>query len=275
MIGFSSTLVVLGTATGLPERQDSDLVAWLLILLLGVALGIGITGLLLVVHFARQGGRRPETRLRRSEFAVPHRRPSLSGVFPVPNRWLAIKSSNPVFVQTALGLHNPTPCSWEEGLTVAHNKKLFISPPINGWTLVIGANLPEPSEDVDKLYRFLLGLSRKVGQVQFFSVNRVVNHHAWVHASEGRVTRAYAWAGRTLWNQGRLTKAEADLSLKCFSYTDSAGTVDFGQPDPAALNTERVPLLAARWSVDPMSIDARMLKESHGIAGQMSRSKAD
>ena len=45
-------------------------------------------------------------------------------------------------------------------------------------------------------------LSRKIGQVQFFSVNRAVNHHAWVQAEAGVIQRAYAWAGRTFWNQG-------------------------------------------------------------------------
>jgi hypothetical protein len=40
------------------------------------------------------------------------------------------------------------------------------------------------------------------------------------------------------------------------------------------VNTERVSLLASRWSVDPMSIDARMLKQNQGIAGQISRSRA-
>ena len=44
--------------------------------------------------------------------------------------------------------------------------------------------------------------------------------------------------------------------------------------DHAALNTERLPLLAARWSLDPTSVDARMLKENQGIAGKLSRSNA-
>ena len=44
--------------------------------------------------------------------------------------------------------------------------------------------------------------------------------------------------------------------------------------DPAVVNTERVPLLASRWSLDPTSIDARMLKENQGISGQLSRTKA-
>ena len=274
MTGFSTTLAVLGTTVpGLSDVHESDLIAWLLILLLGIALGIGITGLLLVVHFARHGRVVAPHRGRRSPRASSPRRTEVP-LFPMPNRWLAIKSGNPMFIQAALGLHNPIPCSWEEGLSVAQEKRLFVSPPISGWVLVIGARLPDPGDDVDRLYRFLLELSRKVGHVQFFSLNRVVHHHAWVHAHDGRIVRAYAWAGRTLWNQGKLSKAEHDLSLKCFNYLDAPDPVDFGESDPTVLNTERVPLLASRWSVDPMSIDTRMLRENQGIAGQLSRSRA-
>jgi hypothetical protein len=228
--------------------------------------------MLIVVHSLRRGRLASRMALRRSEFGVRERR-FHPAAFAMPCRWLAIKGGNVHVVQAAIGLNNPTPCTWEEGLTVANEHKLFITPPIAGWILVMGTNLPEPSDDVDKCFRFLLDLSRKLGHVQYFSVNRVVNHHAWVHVDQGVVQRAYAWAGRTLWNQGRLTKAEMDLSLKCFDYTTTEERIEFGRVSPAVLNTERVPLLASRWSIDPSSIDFRMLKETQGIAGQLSRSK--
>jgi hypothetical protein len=34
---------------------------------------------------------------------------------------------------------------------------------------------------------------------------------------------------------------------------------------------EKVPLLAARWSFDPATIDGRILAQAHGIAGKPSR----
>src|SRR5438128_1552651 len=82
-----------------------------------------------------------------------------------PASWLAIKSCNLLSVQSALGLHNPKPCSWTEGL--AGEQKLFIAPAVKGWILVIGSGLPDPSEDVDACFRFVVDLSRKLGQVQF------------------------------------------------------------------------------------------------------------
>jgi hypothetical protein len=92
-------------------------------------------------------------------------------------------------------------------------------------------------------------------------------------ADQGQIQRAYAWAGKTLWNQGEITKAEVDLHLRCFEYGQAADQVYFAQVDPTAFNTDRVQLLAARWSVDPASIRARMPRETQGIAGELSRSR--
>jgi hypothetical protein len=104
-----------------------------------------------------------------------------------------------------------------------------------------------------------------------FSASRVLHHHAWIKADNGRVLRAYAWAGRTVWQQGARTSAEADLGLKCFDYAESPERILFEHPDPLSLNVEKVPLLAARWSLDPARIDAQFLEAGPGIAGEPSR----
>ena len=266
-------LGMIGDAAGsLHALRENSLIVALLILVLGFVLGIGFTCLFLVVHFSRKA-QLTVSQPRWKHDELSRERKFSQCIFPAPSRWLAIKSTHPQVVQAALGLHKPTPCSWEEGLTIAQDQKLFISPPLAGWILVMGSRLPEPADDVDKCFRFIVELSRKLGQVQFFSANRAVNHHAWVQAHYGHVQRAYAWAGKTLWNQGRVTQAEIDLRLKCFDYAEAAPRIHFAHSDPACLNTERVPLLAARWSVDPNAIDARMLKESQGIAGELSRSR--
>ncbi len=161
------------------------------------------------------------------------------------------------------------PCSWEEGLIEAREHKLFISPPVSGWILVVGSSLPDPTEDVDECYHFLTNLSRKLGQIQFFSTNRVLNHHAWALIDRGRVFRAYAWAGETLWNQGAQTAAEKDLKLACLDY---GATVDYERRDLLGQTTERVPMLASRWSLDPSSIDERQFKNAYGISGEISHS---
>jgi len=259
-----------GTVTG---WQQTDLVAAMLLLVLGMALGIGLVCLLLVLHYMR-GGRSFSRSGLISTGAESLDRRNTTSLFSSPPRWLAVRSGNPYVVQAALGLHKPTPCSWEEGLSAAQESKLFISPPINGWILVIGSRLPDPSDDVDACFQFLTALSRKIGQVQFFSLNRVVNHHAWVQMQNGQVFRGYAWAGKTVWNQGRKTAAETELGLRCYEYAQTPAPTPFSQPDPLHQNTERVYQLARRWSIDPAAVDLRRVRESPGITGELSRSKA-
>lgn len=274
MLANVSITALLADAGGtIAGMQGGDLIAALLLLVLGLALGVGVTFLMMLVHFMRKGklGRRS---LMRARDFLPRDRRVAPAVFSVPTRWLAIRSGNPQMVQAALALDNAVPCSWEEGLSAAHEQKLFVSPAIRGWVFVMGANIPEPGDDVDRAFRFLMDLSRKLGHVQLFSVNRAVNHHTWAQVELGTVVRAYSWAGRVMWNQGATTRAESDLGLRCYAYGEGEERVDYGRPDPAALNTERLPLLAARWSIDPTTVDARMLREHRGVAGQPSRSSA-
>ena len=188
-----------------------------------------------------------------------------------PGCWLAIKNRNLVAVQSALALHNSKPCSWAEGILGDTDEKLFISPPVSGWILVIGSALPDPNEDVDACYRFLMDLSRKLGHVQFFSANGVLNHHAWAQAESGHVVRAYAWAGKTLWSQGKTTSAEIELNMKCYDYTEAPEPQPFGFRDPTSTNSDKVHLLAARWSLDPEDIDERFIDQEWGIVGEPSR----
>ncbi len=188
--------------------------------------------------------------------------------FDQPSRWLAVRTHDIDNVRHALGLIHAHPCSWEQGITEARDHKLFISPPISGWILVVGAGLPEPSEDVDKTYLFLMELSRKLGHVQFFSFNRVLNHHSWAIVERGCVYRGYAWAGRTLWNQGLLTAAEKDVAMACFDYT--VDPTEYAHDEAWAMNAEKVSRLAGWWSIDPFCIGERTWLARPGIVGNVS-----
>ena len=238
----------------------------LLLLLIGLALSTGVAMAFLISSLVRQ--HRARSRPAALAFDSPACRQHPSYLLR-PACWVAIKSRNLLAVQSALGLHHPKPCSWIEGL--ASEEQLFIAPPVQGWILVIGSGLPDPSQDVDACFRFVLALSRKLGHVQFFSASRILHHHAWVRAEHGRVVRAYAWAGRTIWAQGRCTVAEKQLGLKCFDYADPGEHTSFGQPEGVAANVDKLPLLAARWSLDPAGLDEEFLEHERGIAGQSPR----
>jgi hypothetical protein len=183
--------------------------------------------------------------------------------------WLAIRTRNTALVQAALGIQHAAPCSWTEGVLARH--RLFIAPPINGWTLVFSNGLPDPDDDVDACYCFLRDLSRKVGHVQYFQADPLLQRHAWARVESGRVLRAYAWAGMTLWNQGVKTDDEIELGMKCHPYGETIGGDEWAAADQILANVRRVPLLARRWSLDPAEIDPRLLFRATGVVGQSSR----
>lgn len=250
---------------------DHRLIATLLLSVFSFVLVMGGFAVYLVLRWRHVRGHQTQQPLGDPPLS-PENSPNLRHLaLKRPNCWLAIKNRNLLAVQSALALHNPKPCSWVEGLSGECEQKLFVSPPISGWILVIGSALPDPAEDVDACFRFMLELSRKLGTVQFFSANCMLNHHAWAQAEGGHIVRGYAWAGRTVWTQGVMTPAECDLGMRCFDYADPSDVPQFGASDAGCNNSDKVHLLAARWSVDPEDLDERFIEQEWGIVGEPSR----
>jgi hypothetical protein len=248
---------------GVSASRSDDLIAVLLIAMV-TAIVVCIAVLRMVAR--RELGRRA---LQRNAFSAPHLSAS---VFETPSRWLAVRSQNPQAVQTALGVQHPRACSWSDALATPVEPRLFISPPVNGWIVVMGCDLPDPANDIDECFKFLTSLSQKLGEVQFFARNRAVSHHGWARLSGGKVLRGYAWAGETLWNQGPVTSAERDLKLRFLDYTQTTDTWGLAERELLSLNTDRVVRLAAAWSIDPTAVEGPHL-ESKGIAGDLLHSK--
>jgi hypothetical protein len=250
---------------------SDELIPVVLLFLIGGTFGL-LAGMTLLVLGLRPRATGPV------EFDEKLDRPRREVVFMVsplrtfwrrPGCWLAIRGRNLGLVQEALGLSEVRSCSWSEGLS--GGRQWFIAPPCRGWILVFGAGLPDPTADEDECFRFLRALSRRVGLVQMFKADDALRHHAWAWVEAGRVVRAYAWAGRTLWNQGARTAAENSLGLKCFAYGEEAPPCPWGAGDVVAANVDKVPQLASRWSLNPAAIDARFMEASRGLAGRPGR----
>jgi hypothetical protein len=167
-----------------------------------------------------------------------------------PTTWLAVRALEPDAVRAVL----------------ADKNDFFISPRVNGWVIITGPGLPDPGDDVDASHLFLTALSRELGHVQFYHSEKFSAHHAWARLDEGCVTRAYAWAGETIWNQGEKTLAENALGLKCSGYGEDSEVELWTTKESASTNVEKIPLLAARWSIDP-----EILHRAGGITGESSR----
>ena len=147
-----------------------------------------------------------------------------------PTTWLAVRSLESSVVRAAL----------------PDRGRFCVSPRVNGWVIVTGSGLPDPSDDVDGCFRFLIAVSRKLGHVQFFHMEKYSAHHAWARMDEGCVTRAYAWAGETIWNQGAATQAETRLAMRCSEYGEEAG--GWTTREHAAANVEKTAMSNFRYS---------------------------
>ena len=255
-------LGVLGALSSAPSQNTLD---WVALLMLGLFLGI-----LLVSGGFYYMTRRQIDQMKREKVLSQH---PLEDLIPssldLPEQWLAIRSSNVAAVQETLGLSNPRRCSWEDGFAISGVERLFISPPVKGWILVVGPALPAPEEDVDFCFHFISHISKRLGHVQFFSLNSALSHHCWVRAHTGRVERAYAWCGETQWNQGKITPEESVLGMECHKYGDSIEDLDFQQVNRLNNNTANISQLAARWSLNPAALNPEIFAKSVGITGEL------
>jgi hypothetical protein len=187
----------------------------------------------------------------------------------LPEQWMAIRTGNVAAVQETLGLSNARRCTWQDGFQIAGVERLFISPPVNGWILVVGPALPAPEEDVDFCFHFLSHISKRLGHVQYFSLKRALGHHCWVRAHTGRIERAYAWFGETLWNQGAYTAEEKLLEMECHPYGRVVEELDQQSMSRLNENTENIGRLAARWSLNPAAVKPEVFTATAGITGDL------
>lgn len=253
------------------SESTSQLAAALLLASFIGLMAIGLMATVLVFLYVRRTRGTEASSSNRPKPPAPAQfRPS---IFDQACCWMVVKSAHLSAVQSALGLHNPVQCSWDEGLATLTQHRLFVAPPVRGWILVVGQGLPDPADDPDACFHFLLKLSRSLGQIQLFCVNRAVNHYGWVRAESGKIRRGYAWAGQTVWNQGQPTRAELDLGIKCYAYGEQPSALEVSAGASPTGNADKVMALAARWSFDPTSIDTTQPCESLGIVGELIQSK--
>ena len=252
-------------AAEIPTDPSGGLIAVLLLIFVIVPLSL-FAALIVRSWLERRTTQKRVSNRRLVSRATRHAR---SLLFERPGRWMAIKSTSAADVRGALGLGETIPCSWDEGLTEAREQMLFVAPPVDGWVLVVGHSLPDPSDDSDRSFHFLRRISQQLGHVQFFSFNRIVNHHAWAIVDQGEIFRAYAWADEVVWNQGPVTAAERELKLRTRPYaSESAHPLSSVE---AGANCDQLTRLAARWGIDPAMVAEEVSSGDGGCVGRVSR----
>lgn len=175
-----------------------------------------------------------------------------AAALPFPPMWLAVRSSNTAAICDALRIREQDNPSWSDALLRWEEPRVFVSPPVDGWTLVIGGRLPDPAADIDALFRLLADLSNFFGEVQCFECDRISASHGWARLKSGSVDRAYFWTGSTQWNQGAVTLEERLLGMRGRAYGEDSEAAGYGEISPEQTNVERLIPLARRWSIDPL-----------------------
>lgn len=175
--------------------------------------------------------------------------------------WLAVRTRDAARLIGALGLSAVERANWNTGLGTiysnAHGEGLvFVSPPVNGWTLVVGLALPQPlgKSFVDKATPFLAGLGAEFIEVHYYLAAPGIDHFAWVRVLDGKIGRAFAIGDKGVtWSSGRATREEKALGLKLFEVRRRRGGARDGL---VMMPTEaHVMQVAAKWSLDPTRVN--------------------
>jgi hypothetical protein len=200
--------------------------------------------------------------------------PDRPSPFGLKMAWLAIRTRDTQRVIEMLGLVDPQPCNWQSGIGSVYDdqlgeKHVFVSPPVEGWTFVVGLSLPFPVGRgfVDKCTPMLLDLGTEFIEVQYFFTYPLIDFFAWARLIDRKLVRAFAIGDEgIIWNKGRATKDEKSLGLKLFELRGVRGrTGDAGGELILYPTEEHVMWLASRWSLDPTRIEAMPASSSTGF----------
>lgn len=190
--------------------------------------------------------------------------------------WLAIRTAHTIDVVESLKLAGPRLANWKQGLNAVQGQRtadteVFVSPPVDGWTFVIGLALPQPMGPAfeDKVRPLLARLGRRFPDVQYFLNFPTFDYFSWQRLRDGKFVRAFAATDEgVVMNKGVPTAEERSLGLKLFElrgvrdrHGDAGGELLL-HPTEAHVLT-----LARTWSLDPTRISDAMMFEGLGYLG--------
>ena len=179
--------------------------------------------------------------------------------------WLAVRTRDAQQVADVLGLDVLEAANWRTGIGTVYDERLgethlYLTPPLNGWTFVVGQCLPQPLGRgfTDKSTPMLLDLAAKFPEAQYFLSSPAVEFYAWARVASGKLARAFAIGDEgIIWNKGKVTAEERSLGLKLTEI--KAPRSRKGESAAAMLDypTEaHVMYLAGCWSLNPTTIAA-------------------
>lgn len=192
--------------------------------------------------------------------------------------WLAVYSNSAEDVLASLPLSNLARANWRTGLAAAYQQRVFVTPSIDEWVLIVSPALPQLGEVSDqKSWNSMMQiLSHAHEEVQYFGSHRVVGYCAWARYIDGEENRAFAYLGEsieTLINREPRTPGEIELGYEYFDERSSDAITDlyWERDDLCFPDEEHVLEIAGHWSVNPSMIEELKLPPSVGWVGDWDR----
>ncbi|MEW1859558.1 hypothetical protein AB0399_04125 [Streptomyces sp. NPDC088194] len=129
-----------------------------------------------------------------------------TGIWACWNHWIAVPSGDQAGVMAALGLTDPRPATFKLAHEVIDSdghchddsaySRVFVTPELDGWTLVLGAWCsPCHEERSADVLRLCTELSARYGQAQAYYWGGQGDGSAWLVAERGAVVRRYCESG--------------------------------------------------------------------------------
>ncbi len=201
--------------------------------------------------------------------AVSGRAPSMPVGFGRKCMWLAVRGTDLQAVVEELALTDCRPASWSEGVAAGYDgtkSTVFVTPPLDGWVLVMGTQEPLPNPGL------LARLSTRFGEAQHFATHRGASAGGWSRAIGGDVQRRVEFSDGVLdVAEGTLSEIEQRIGLRGGSQVENRAADDDSETskEQVFLDEEEVLRVAGAWSLDPSTLDSRDEPVAPGTLGRL------
>jgi hypothetical protein len=201
--------------------------------------------------------------------------PGRPQAFGFDTAWLAIRTRDTLKVVEELGLSQVQRASWRGGLAATFDEQLtdsfvFVTPPVEGWTFVVGYALPHPGANrtADCCMPLLEHLGAKWSDVQYFYACPSIDLFAWARMRDGKLVRSFkSDEDAAIWTRGTATPEEREVGLAPAELRAGAvkRTVRRTAEPPSEAN---ILALAGKWSLDPSELSEVETLPSLGFIGR-------
>lgn len=182
--------------------------------------------------------------------------------------WIAVKTEDTDSLLNALEVTHVQKANWVEGMLRNFSTGIFVLPPIDGWILAVGSDLPVPQAPVLEQARiFLDRLSARFGEAQLFGNHRGTGSAFWMKSVQGKTERLYSIGDGVTIIEGQPTAIEQQWALLDTNSEDAADEAYWDRsvyPD-----VEHVLEVAQAWSINPMQLETHENVGAFGYLGHL------